>query len=139
MDITLHSCACHPASSWLDTLPLSQALELKSREFQTVFRHRFGLAILPLKAPTGQCGCKATLRHTNTDQGMRCPALAAHFLLGHDILKGIFPRAVHQAGVASAPKPALSRLPSLAAAVGVSAGTSPACCKCFMSAVPVGL
>jgi hypothetical protein len=31
----LLSCACHPASAWLDTLPLSRALELKSGEFQT--------------------------------------------------------------------------------------------------------
>jgi hypothetical protein len=29
----LLSCACRPASAWLDTLPLSRALELKSGEF----------------------------------------------------------------------------------------------------------
>jgi hypothetical protein len=29
----LLSCACRPASAWLDTLPLSTALELKSGEF----------------------------------------------------------------------------------------------------------
>jgi hypothetical protein len=29
----LLSCACRPASAWLDTIPLSRALELKSGEF----------------------------------------------------------------------------------------------------------
>jgi hypothetical protein len=29
----LLSCACHPTSAWLDTLPLCRALELKSGEF----------------------------------------------------------------------------------------------------------
>jgi hypothetical protein len=48
----LLSCACRPASAWLDTLPLSRALELKSGEFQTALRHRIGLAILPLNAPS---------------------------------------------------------------------------------------
>jgi hypothetical protein len=31
----LLSCACRPASAWLDTLPLSRALELKSGDLQT--------------------------------------------------------------------------------------------------------
>jgi hypothetical protein len=66
----LLSCACRPASAWLDTLPLSRALELKSGEFQTALRHRLGLAILPLNAPTVQCGCGATLHRTDTDHGM---------------------------------------------------------------------
>jgi hypothetical protein len=61
----LLSCACCPASAWLDTLPPSSALELKSSEFQT--------------APTMQCGCGATLHPTDTDHGMRCSALAAQF------------------------------------------------------------
>jgi hypothetical protein len=56
----LLSCACRPASAWLDTLPLSRALEFNSREFQTALRHRLGLAILPLNAPTVLCGCGAT-------------------------------------------------------------------------------
>jgi hypothetical protein len=60
----LLSCACRPASAWLDTLPLSRALEIKSGEFQTALRHRLGLAILPLNASTEQCACRATLHHT---------------------------------------------------------------------------
>jgi hypothetical protein len=120
----LLSCACRPASAWLDTLPLSRALELKSGEFQTALRHRLGLAILPLNAPTVQCGCGATLHRTDTDHGMRCSALAAHFTLRHDILKGILLRAVHRAGIASTLEPPLRRLPGLAAGAGASADGS---------------
>jgi hypothetical protein len=120
----LLSCACRPASAWLDTLPLSRALELKSGEFQTALRHRLGLAILPLNAPTVQCGCGATLHRTDTDHGMRCSALAAHFTLRHDILKGILRRAVHRAGIASTLEPPLRRLPGLAAGAGASADGS---------------
>jgi hypothetical protein len=120
----LLSCACRPASAWLYTLPLSRALELKSGEFQTALRHRLGLAILPLNAPTVQCGCGATLRPTDTDHDMRCSALAAHFTLRHDILKGILRRAVHWAGIASTLEPPLRRQPGLAAGAGTSAGSA---------------
>jgi hypothetical protein len=114
----LLSCACRPASAWLDTL------ELKSGEFQTALRHRLGLAILPLNAPTVQCGCGATLHRTDTHHGMRCSALAAHFTLRHDILKGILRRAVHRAGIASTLEPPLRRLPGLAAGARASADGS---------------
>jgi hypothetical protein len=117
-------CACRPASAWLDTHPLSRALELKSGEFQTALRHRLGLAILPLNAPTVQCGCGATLHRTDTDHGMRCSALAAHFMLRLDILKGILRRAVHRAGIASSLEPPLRRLPGLTAGAGASADGS---------------
>jgi hypothetical protein len=122
----LLSCACRPASAWLDTLPLSRALKLKSREFQTALRHRLGLAILPLNAPTVQCGCGATLHRTDTDHGMRyrCSALATQFTLRHDILKGILRRAVHRAGIASTLEPPLRRVPGLAAGAGSSADGS---------------
>lgn len=53
----LFRCTCHPATAWLDTIPLSRALQL-NREFQTALRR---LAILPLNGPTVQCGCRATL------------------------------------------------------------------------------
>jgi hypothetical protein len=53
-------CTCRPASAWLDTIPLSRALELNG-EFQTALRCRLGLAILPLNGPAVQCGCGATL------------------------------------------------------------------------------
>jgi hypothetical protein len=120
----LFSCACPPASAWLDTLPLSRALKLKSGEFQTALRHRLGLAILPLNAPTVQWSCGATLHRTDTHHGMRCSALAAHFTLRHDILKGILRRAVYWAGIASTLEPHLRRLPGLAVGAGTSADGS---------------
>jgi hypothetical protein len=86
-------------------LPLSKAPELKSGEFQNALRHIlskvqcFGLAILPLNALTMQCGCGSTLHRSDTDNGMRCSALAAQFTLRHDILKGILCGAVHRAGL----------------------------------------
>jgi hypothetical protein len=120
----LFSCACRPAFAWLDTLPLSRALELKSGEFQTALRHRLSLAILPLNAPTVQCDCGATLHRTDTDHCMRCPALAAHFTLRHDILKRMLRRAGHRAGIASTLEPPLRRLPGLAAGAGTSAESS---------------
>jgi hypothetical protein len=142
----LLSCACRPASAWLDTLPLSRALELKSREFQTALRLRLGLAILPLNAPTVrtrvQCGCGATLHRTDTNHGMRCSALAAHFTLRHDILKGILRRAVHRAGIASTLDPPLRRLPGLTAGTGASAAGSairPEAWGDIVMAIPQGI
>jgi hypothetical protein len=46
-------------------LLLSRALEIKSGEFQTALQHCLGLAILPLNAPTVQCGCGATLHRVD--------------------------------------------------------------------------
>jgi hypothetical protein len=121
----LLSCACRPASAWLDTLPLSRALELKSGEFQTSLRHRLGLAVLPPNAPDVQCGCGATLRRADADHGMRCSALAAQTTLRHDILKGILRRAVHRAGIASTLEPPLRRLPGLLAGPGAAPDGTP--------------
>jgi hypothetical protein len=110
----LLSCACRPALAWLDTLPLSRALELKRGEVRTGLRHQLGLSMLPPNAPTVQCTCGATLHPCDGDHGMRCPSLAAQTTLRHDILKGILRRVVHRAGIASALEPPLRRLPGLA-------------------------
>jgi hypothetical protein len=53
----LLSCACRPASAWLDTFPLTWALELKSAEVRSGLRHRLGLSMLPSNAPAVQCTC----------------------------------------------------------------------------------
>jgi hypothetical protein len=71
----LLSCACRPASARLDTLPLLPSLALNDREVQTALRRRLGLPVLPLNAPTVQCGCGATLRRSDADHAMRCRAL----------------------------------------------------------------
>jgi hypothetical protein len=121
----LLSCSCRPASAWLDTLPLSRALELKSGEVRTGLRHRLGLSMLPPNAPAVQCTCGATLRPSDADHGMRCPSLAAQTTMRHDILKGILRRVVHRAGIASTLEPPLRRLPGLAAGAGIAADGSP--------------
>jgi hypothetical protein len=62
----------------------------------------------------------AALRRSDTDHGMRCPALAAQGRLCHDILKGILRCVVHRAGIASALEPPLRRLPGLSAGSGTA-------------------
>jgi hypothetical protein len=70
-------------------------LVIKDWEVQIALRHRLGLSVLPLSAPTVQCGCGATLRRSDTDHAMRCRALAAQLTVRNKILKGILRRAVH--------------------------------------------
>jgi hypothetical protein len=121
----LFSCVCRPASAWLVTLPLSQALELKSGEVQTGLWHRLGLTRLPPNAPTMQSCCGAALRHTDFDCVMRCSVLVPQLSLRHHILKEILRHAVYRAIIASALEPALRGLPGLAAGAGTSADGSP--------------
>jgi hypothetical protein len=109
----LLSCACRPASAWLDMLPLTRALELKSGEVRTGLRHRLVINMLPSNAPAVQCDCGAPLCPSDVDHGMPCSSLAAHTTLRHDILKEILRRVVHKAGIASTQEPALRRLPGL--------------------------
>jgi hypothetical protein len=52
---------------------------------------------------------------------MRCPSVAAHTTLRHDILKWILRHVMHRAGVASTQEPTLHRLPGLAGGAGTSA------------------
>jgi hypothetical protein len=121
----LLSCACRPASAWLDTLPLTGALELKGGEVRSGLRHRLGLSMLPPNAPAVQCTCGNALLPSDVDHAMRCPSLAAQTTLRHDILKGILRRVVHRAGIASALEPPLRLLPGLADGVGIAANGSP--------------
>jgi hypothetical protein len=79
---------------------------------------------------------------TDTDHGMRCSALAAHFTLRHDILKGILRRAVHRAGIASTLEPTLRQLPGLPAGAGTSAEGSairPEAREDILLALPQGI
>jgi hypothetical protein len=117
----LLSCACRPASTWLDTLPLTKSLELESGEVCTGLRRCLGISMLHSNAPAVQCDCGTPLRPTDVDHGMRCPSLSAHTTLRPDILKGILGRVVHRAGITSTQEPALSRLPGLAGGAGISA------------------
>jgi hypothetical protein len=116
----LLSCTCRLASAWLNILPLTKALKLKSGEVRTGLRYRLGISMLPSNTPAMQCNCGASLRPTHVDRGRRCPSLAAHPTLGHDMLKGILRRAVHRAGIASTQEPALRRVAGLAGGAGTS-------------------
>jgi hypothetical protein len=60
---------------------------------------------------------------------MRYPSLAAQTTLRQDILKGILPHVLHRAGIASALKPALRRLPGLTDHAGIGADGSALCMK----------
>jgi hypothetical protein len=72
----LLSCACRPASAWLDTLPLSRALELKSGEVRTGLRHRLGLSMLPPNTLAVQCTCGADIASALDPPLRRFPGLA---------------------------------------------------------------
>jgi hypothetical protein len=113
------SCACRPASAWLDILPLTCALELKNGEVRTSLRHCLGLCLLPPNAPTAQCTCRAPQGpagqpYAAPTSTMPCPTLAAQTTLHHDILKGILSRIMHRAGIASTLEPPVRHLPSFA-------------------------
>jgi hypothetical protein len=110
----LLSCACRPATTWMDTLSLTKSLELESGEVRTGLRHRLGISMLHSNAPAVQCDCGSPLRPTHVDHGMRCPSFSAHTTLRPGILKGILGHVVNRAGITSTQEPALSRLPGLA-------------------------
>jgi hypothetical protein len=135
----LLSCACRPSSAWLDTLPCTPALELKSGKVRTGLRHRLGLSMLPSNAPAVQCDGGTTLRPTEADHGMRCASVAAHTTLCHDILKGILARVVHREGIASTQEPDLRRLPGLAGGAGTSASTRVETRRDILLALPRGI
>jgi hypothetical protein len=73
---------------------------------------------------------------------MRCPSLATQTTLRHDVLKGILRRVVHRAGIASALKPTLRRLPGLAESADIAADGSPLCPEArgdILMALPRGI
>jgi hypothetical protein len=113
---------CRPALAWLDALPLTKALDLKSREVRTGLR--LGISMLPFNAPAVQCNYGTPLRPTHVYHGMRCPSLAAHTTLRHDILKEILLRNAHRAGITSTQEPALRHLLGLTGGAGTSASSA---------------
>jgi hypothetical protein len=121
----LLTCTCCPASAWLDTLPCTRALELKSGEVRTGLHHRLGLSML-------QCPCSAVHMWGDPSPLRRrpryaMPVLAAQTMLRRYILKGILLRAVHREGIASALEPPLRRLRGLTDGAGIAGDGSPLC------------
>jgi hypothetical protein len=88
-------------------------LLLQSR-VQALPGHHFLRSLCPAPYPvTPSRAHGAALPPSDTDHGMRCPALAAQVTLRHDILKRILRRAMHRAGIACALEPPHRRLPGL--------------------------
>jgi hypothetical protein len=70
---------------------------------------------------------------------MRCPSLAAHTTLRHDILKGILRCVVHRAGTASTQEPTLHRHLRLTGGAGTPGASTPVEARCgILLAFPVG-
>jgi hypothetical protein len=76
-------------------------------------------------SPPTPLPCSATAaRPPDVDYGMRCPSLAAHTTLRHDILKGMLHHVGHRAGIASTQEPALRHLPVLTGGAGTVTSAS---------------
>jgi hypothetical protein len=117
----LLSCACRPASAWLDKTPSPRPSSSRVGKSALSSATTSALALCPPPPPPVQCNCSASLRHADTDHWMRCPLSAAHTTLRHDILRGILRRVVHRAGIASTLDPSPRRLPGLVEGPGISA------------------
>jgi hypothetical protein len=79
----LLSCKGNPSRVWLNTLPLVCALT--SGEARASLCYHLGFTMLIPQAPTVQSTLWPNLCHTDANQGMWCPSLAAHFTLHHGI------------------------------------------------------
>jgi len=106
----LRSCACGPASMWLDSLPVGPALQLSDADFVCAMRHRLGISQMPANAPAVQCFCKEYVQPGNVDHALTCNSLSGAITLRHDILTGIWRRIAGRAGVATSSEPELRPL-----------------------------
>jgi len=132
----LRSCACRPASLWLDALPTSSALQLSDADFVSAMRHRLGLTHMPANAPGVRCSCGRYMEPGDSDHAMTCKSLSGAMTLRHDILKETWRRIAHRAGVASTVEPALRALPGAHAA---AAGARPESRGDLLLVLPGGL
>jgi hypothetical protein len=107
----MHSCACRPASIWLETLPLAEPLRLTDSDFIGSMRHRLGLTQLPANAPGVRCSCGRHMQAGDTDHAMTCRSLAGIVMLRHNNLVGTWRHIISRAGVASTAEPLLRSLP----------------------------
>ena len=112
----MRSCACRPASLWLDTLPTCMALQLSNNDYVSAMRLRLGLTYLPPNAPGVQCSCGRHIEACDVDHAMTCNTLKGAATLRHEILKEIWRRITRRAGIASSVEPLLHSLPGAHAA-----------------------
>ena len=106
----LRSCACGPASMWLDSLPTAPSLQLSDADFICAMRHRLGISQMPANAPSVQCFCKEHVQPGNVDHALTCNSLSGAITLRHHILTGIWRRTAGRAGVATSSEPELRPL-----------------------------
>jgi hypothetical protein len=82
----LHSCACRPASIWLDTMPTSWPLTLSNSEWTSSARLRLGLPAGPANAPSVRCACGFAVLPDDPDHSLTCPCLAQQRTSRHDFV-----------------------------------------------------
>jgi hypothetical protein len=95
----LHSCACRPASIWLDTMPTSFPLTLSDSDFASSARLRLGLPAGPANAPALQCACGTTVLPGDSDHPLTCACLALQRTSRHDFVTTRWRRIAARAGV----------------------------------------
>ena len=104
----LHSCACRPASIWLDTLPTSRTLRISDSDFRASLQHRLGLYVGPVAWQSDPCFCKRS--SARPDHALVCTAVSDKTVLRHDTIRDTWRRVVRRAGVSSASEPRLQGL-----------------------------
>jgi hypothetical protein len=83
---SLHSCACRPASIWLDTMPTSFPLTLSDSDFASSASLRLGLPVGPANAPALWWDCGTTVLPGDFDQPLTCTCLALQRTSRHDFV-----------------------------------------------------
>jgi hypothetical protein len=106
----LRSCACGPASMWIDALPVAPTLQLSDADFIFAGRHRLGAAYMPANAPAVQCFCKEQVQTGNKDHPMTCDTISGVRTMRHNIITDTWRRSAARAGVATSAEPHLRPL-----------------------------
>jgi hypothetical protein len=107
-----HSCACRPASIWLDTMPTSFPLTLSDSDFVSSARLRLGLPAGPANAPTLRCDCGTTVLPGDSDHPLTCTCLALQRTSRHDFVTTSWRRIAARAGVHTTAEPPFRSFPT---------------------------
>ena len=106
----LRSCACRPASMWLDALPVAPTLQLTDADFVYAARYRMGAAYLPTNHPPVTCFCGTRLLPGDQHHALICDSTDGVKTMRHDILKETWRRIAHRAGIATSVEPCMAPL-----------------------------
>ena len=132
----LRSCSCRAASIWIDTLPVSPALQLQDAHFRTAMRLRRGLAQAPSNAPGVRCFCGTFLQPDDLDHAMTCLSIRKTVTLRHNMLTATWRRIASRSGVTSTAEPLIRQLPG---AQGAAAAARPDSRGDLLLILPSGL